>query len=138
MYLKGLFFVKVLLLILFVSCGGMSADDYLHEGQRSMRKQRTDEAFKYFEKAIEKDPSFSQAYVERARIFFVRGNIDEALEDFTKAIELDPENSDAYYGRGRLFQFRNNMPAACEDWVKARDLNHHNIEEALHMCRAYL
>ncbi|MFI3279944.1 MAG: tetratricopeptide repeat protein [Rikenellaceae bacterium] len=50
--------------------------------------------------AIEKDPVFTQAFVNRAITRSRLGNYDDALQDFEEAIELRPDQPNPYYSRG--------------------------------------
>lgn len=130
--------LKIFIAFILVSCSSMSAEDYLFEGQRSMRRQNIDEAFEFFNKAIQKDPNLSQAYLERGRAFFNKGESDKAISDFDKAIELSPDYAEAYISRGRAYQFKGDMYRACENWQKAEEHNFPGIEEYLRMCTPYL
>ncbi len=50
--------------------------------------------------AIEKNPVFTNAYVNRAITRSRLGNYDDALTDFEEAIELRPDMPNPYYSRG--------------------------------------
>jgi len=129
-------FVSSLLFLL--SCDSMSADDYVFEGQKAMKRQEVELAKSYFDKAIKRNPKFSKAYSERGKAYFNLGDNDKAIADFSKSIELSSDNADAYYGRGRVYQFLDDMESACKDWKKAEEIGYPYIDETLKMCRGYL
>lgn len=73
---------------------------------------RTDDALKYLDQAISKDPKAAQLWDVKGRLFETKQNIEKAKECFAKALEIDPQNYDALLDMGRLY---------FNDAVKAND-----------------
>ncbi|MEX1351911.1 MAG: tetratricopeptide repeat protein, partial [Desulfobacterales bacterium] len=49
-----------------------------------------DRAIVFLNKAIEKNPSFAEAYYNRGITYLEKKQFDKAISDFTKAIEINP------------------------------------------------
>jgi len=58
-----------------------------------------EEAIEHFDKAIELEPDYAEAYYNRGCIY-KDGDHRQAIRDFTKAIELRPDYAMAYVRRG--------------------------------------
>lgn len=90
------------------------ADYYYRQG---LRNNLTDysAALDNYSKAIERNPSFVDAYLRRATLSYkILKRYNEALFDFDKAIELNPDCAEAYLHRGivkcHLLKFAEALP----------------------------
>jgi tetratricopeptide (TPR) repeat protein len=54
-------------------------------------------------KAIEINPNYAEAYVNRGVLYFGQKKYELALSDYNKAIEINPNLAQAYLGRGGLY-----------------------------------
>jgi tetratricopeptide (TPR) repeat protein len=61
----------------------------------------------------------SEAYCNRGRAKYDKGDYHSALDDHTKAIEIDPRNASAYYNRGRAKVDKGDYDGAIADCTKA-------------------
>ena len=59
-----------------------------------------DKALEYFNKSIQYDPGYENAYANRGIVFCMKGNLTDGIRDFSKAIELKPGYYDALVNRG--------------------------------------
>jgi tetratricopeptide (TPR) repeat protein len=59
-------------------------------------------AGKAFTKALELDPSYTDARYNQALIFALEGKVDEAMEQLERVLQEDPELGLAHYIYGRL------------------------------------
>ena len=75
-----------------------------------------------YDKAIELNPHFTDAIVNRAANKDAAGEFAEAIVDYTAAIVLEPNNEMAYFNRGNSWFNLNNTKRACEDWHMAKKL----------------
>jgi tetratricopeptide (TPR) repeat protein len=54
-------------------------------------------------KAIQNDPNFYKAYINRGLVNYKLAFYQDAIDDFTKAIQLKPLDYKAYYNRGIVY-----------------------------------
>lgn len=91
-----------------------------------------DEAIKYYSKAIELKPDYSQAYDGRG-ICYDDGlnDFEKALSDYSKAIELNPKSGTYFFNRGALLFDNNLRKEALPDLKKADSLGKVDAKEYL-------
>ncbi len=83
-----------------------------------------DRGIAYFNKAIEINPRFAEAYYIRGRAYYYKGWYDKAIADFTKAIEINPYYTEAYNSRGHIKRRKyNNFDGAIADYTMVIELN---------------
>jgi len=81
------------------------------------------QAMSDYNKAIEIDSKFTDAYINRGNIYFQSGKFDLALSEYNKVIEVDPNNPDAYYNRGNIYYQQGNSAKAIYNYNKAIGIN---------------
>lgn len=80
-----------------IDAGEDSAQNY-HGMSTILRKlENPSAALEASQKALEKDPTFVRAHLERGNCFRLMGDKDEAELCYRKAIELDPNSGFAYF-----------------------------------------
>ena len=77
--------------ILYLGCSS-SAESWLEEAKARMKKGDLITAREAIEKALEKNPGYSEAYNLRGVINFQEKKIDEAIFDYQKSVDLKPSN----------------------------------------------
>ncbi|MEO1050782.1 MAG: tetratricopeptide repeat protein [Bacteroidota bacterium] len=120
-----------------------TAKSYTQEGIKLYENQQYSEAIINFNKAIEADVKYSQAY-------FYRGNIKDsfedrhgAMQDYNKAIDLNPKFSEALFARGNVKFLLQDYYGAIADYSKTIQLNPNHIDayykrgQAKHRLEAY-
>jgi tetratricopeptide (TPR) repeat protein len=108
----------ILILVAPFAMGAQSAPNLqsaLLLGQNAYRERKTDEAIKYFERAVEiaNDSSVTHLWLARANVQaipqanFLRQPIvaRRALTQFNRAIELEPRNVDAHEDRAIYYMY---------------------------------
>ena len=65
----------------------------------------------------------SNAYYNRGRACWKKGDNDRAIADYTKAIELDPGDSHFYLVRGIVYHSQQEYDRAIADFTKASELD---------------
>lgn len=116
----------VLISASILCCNAYSAgtgDEALKRGLEYGRSGDSDKALAEFNKAIELDPTLTEAYYDRAFIYYKQGRIKESTADFNKVLSLDPASADAYYGRALALYKTGSFDAAIADYSKAIDIN---------------
>ncbi len=69
-----------------------------------------------FNKSIQFDPLYENAYVNRGIVYCIRGKFDVAITDFNKALELKPDYFDARFNRGIAFTQTGEYDKAIADY----------------------
>ncbi|GAC1377961.1 MAG: hypothetical protein NVS4B7_00100 [Ktedonobacteraceae bacterium] len=77
-------------------------EEWLDEGNRLHNRERYDEALKAFERAIQLDAHFADAYDASADALFCLNRHQEALLAYERAIHLDPSCAHPYEGKANL------------------------------------
>ena len=63
---------------------------------------RSDIGLKYLEKALELDPNYVSAMINKGIALAKLGRYNEALRELSRAIELDPNNHKAWYNKALI------------------------------------
>ncbi len=71
----------------------ISARDYLRTAEKAMKRKDLSGALAAADRAVQSDPAYAQAYVERGDLYRRQGVRDRAIDDMQHAITLDPMNS---------------------------------------------
>lgn len=72
------------------------------DGISYFNDRKDDDARQAFDRAIELNPTFYQAYFERARLNTRVGQFDEAIADYGSVIRLKPDYADAFFNRALI------------------------------------
>ena len=79
----------VVVYLLFIVCRDKSVYHY-KRGTALAKKGEHDQAILCFDKALEINPRFVEAYCNRGVTYDKKGEYDRAISDFNKVIEIDP------------------------------------------------
>ncbi len=83
------------------------------------------QAIPYYNKAIEINPTFANAYFSRGVAYAQgTGQYDQAISDYNKAIEINPRFAKAILSRGMTYYFKGEYDKAWEDVYKAQSLGY--------------
>jgi len=74
-------------------------------------------------KAIELQPSLTQAYIKRASMQLELGDKDKAADDFEQAMAQNKDDPDIYYHRAQLHFILGEFADAAKDYQKSIDLD---------------
>ncbi len=77
-----------------------------------------EKALNDYNMAIQLDPVYSGAYLNRAVLFYNTANPQKALDDFNVLLQLDPENKDGLIGRANTLSTLGKFTEAIEDYNK--------------------
>jgi tetratricopeptide (TPR) repeat protein len=86
--------------IWFRSGATPEANRELCRGTKAMNRREFDVALEHFARAIEADPSFAEAYNQRAIIKYLQERYEESIEDCKRAVERMPHHFGAWAGMG--------------------------------------
>lgn len=133
---KFLFFRKkdimkqliILLMIIFlipITAFGTTdqSPDFFNKGMKFHQSGFHQEAEIQFNKAIELNSKFEEAYNARGIIRIYLKNYEEALTDFNTAIKLNPKYDAAFSNRGTVWTIKGDYAKAKENFDMALQLN---------------
>ena len=69
-----------------------------------------------YDQAIQLNPKYARAYVNRGSAWGNRGDLDRAIADYNQAIRLDPKDTKAYYNRGMAWEKKRSLQEALADF----------------------
>lgn len=120
-----------------------TASSYTEIGMRLYETNNYKEALISFNKAIELDSKYYQAYYMRANTKKMFEDKHGAMKDYNKTIELKPDLSEAYFERGNIKFVLQDYYGAISDYTSTIVLNENHIEalykrgQAKHQLEAY-
>jgi len=90
--------------------------------------KKYDDGFALYNKAIDLNIHFAEAYFQRAENRMLHAVVDadilrKAIRDCNIAIALKPGYAQAYVRRGFTYLLKRNSHAACADFKKAKNLD---------------
>lgn len=94
----------------------------VYKNNEPVKQQYIEKAMRDFSKAIELDPTYVGAYINRAVLLYNTGRAEQALEDFHKALALDPTNKDGLLGRANTLSTLQRFAEALPDYNKYIEL----------------
>jgi tetratricopeptide (TPR) repeat protein len=94
-------------------------------GTMFLNKKEYDRATHHFSRAIEIDPTFAEAYNQRAIVKYLTERYDESIEDCLRAIERMPCHFGAWSGMGHCYTQQGRFCEALECYSKALEINPH-------------
>ncbi len=89
---------------------------YREEGYRLQSAGKTGSALSFYQKAVEADPYYAEAYNDIGIIYEERGQLDEAERYYKKALQIDSDFIPAYTNLAFLYEERGNIREAAHYW----------------------
>jgi len=114
-----------------------NAESYNNRGIAYSKKGDSaalDRAMADYTQAIQQDPKFVPAYINRARAYRLTGDIDRAIADYTQLVQLDPKFAPAYYNRGIAYRMKGDTDRAIADYGQAIKLDPRLNDCKWHIC----
>lgn len=108
-------------------CAVCRSDIHFARGAAEDALENHDVAIEDYNNALELNPKFVQAYINRGHTKNSLGDTDGAIEDYSNAIQVDPEEGTAYFSRGSMKSKSGDYEGAIEDYNRAIE---HNSEPA--------
>lgn len=116
---SALFLLSCLFVLLPVSSVvSETPEEAYNHAAELIKQKRYEDAIPFLDHAIELNPSFAEAYYQRAYAYHELGNLDRALQDYNRTIELAP-TADAYLQRGAIFGNSRQYQKAIADYDAA-------------------
>ena len=79
-------------------------------------------SIEYFDKVINKNPNFAEAWNKRATAHFMMGNFDLSMQDISKTLQLEPRHFGALDGMSLIFIHTNQFEKAIEVYDKMLEI----------------
>jgi tetratricopeptide (TPR) repeat protein len=114
-----------------------SPEDRIKQGDAYLQKKHWQKAIACYQKAIELNPHYVDAYLRLGEVFNDRGHKDKAIVCYQKVIRLQPDNDRAHHNLGDLLNFQQRWEEAISAYRHAIELNsdfswsHNNLGDAL-------
>lgn len=93
--------------VYYIKLGLLEISQAVRKEKPEEKKQFLQEANKFFEKSIEKNKNYADAYYQMALVDEALENLDQAIEAGEKAVRINPRNSNFLLFLGRVYQKRN-------------------------------
>lgn len=119
--------------------GTEAANKAVCRGTRAMNRKDMDAALTHFSQAIELDPTFAEAYNQRAIAKYLTERYDQSIADCERAIERMSCHFGAWSGMGHCHAHEGRMADAIRCYHRALEINPHldGIREALEELRRH-
>jgi len=123
----------ILIAVLFIAgCQQeTTAKDYYQKSFQFINAGSTQDAIDLLTLAINKDPSFFEAYHNRGIMYYCEKKYEKALDDFDKAISLNKQNASAFASRGTVYDKLNKADQALMDFMMAARLGDKETQDYL-------
>jgi tetratricopeptide (TPR) repeat protein len=111
-----------------------------YKGLNAESLRQYEEAFRYYTKAIDLQPTFFYTYIRRGRIYARKKRYDKAMNDFNQSIAIDSTQHAAYYERGTVYQDIGEYKKSVEDYERAYYLYpplRQTLHESIKICEGY-
>lgn len=92
---------------------------YFFKGASYASKGQYQQAMDNYNKALEMEPNFTNAYINRGLLYRGNKQYDLALKDYTRALEIEPRSATAYNNRGVLYRIKGQYELAISDYNSA-------------------
>jgi tetratricopeptide (TPR) repeat protein len=86
-------------------------------------KGQVDKAISEYNKAIEIDPTFVWAYVNRGNVYEDNSEYDQAISEYNKALKINSKLAAAYFNRGFVYDKKGEYDKAIADYNMAIKIN---------------
>ena len=105
--------------------GNPQANHELCRGSKALNRRDYEHALEHFNRAIELDPTFAEAYNQRSIVHYLRDDFDACIGDCTKAVERMPCHFGAWAGLGHCHAHEGRLADAVRCYETALKINPH-------------
>ena len=106
-------------------CGTEPANELLTRGAAALDQRDFEQAKAHYTTAIETDPTFAEAYNQRAIVHYLQERYEESIEDCQQTIDRMPCHFGAWAGMGHCHAHRGEIADAIRCYLKALQINPH-------------
>ena len=110
-----------------VAWGNVAADEAEHKDSNSVEtNDLRDQARKAYQKALQLDPKYVDAYLSLAKLYLAMQDDAHALATLDTATKEQPKAAGLYYFRGMMYSRRKEWQPAIDNLAKAAELEPEN------------
>ena len=113
------------------------SETYNLQGENHLEKNRIKQAVRDFNHALEINPDYVDALVNRGSAYTLQSRYNDALRDFNHALEIDNKQAEIYNLRGEIYLLNKMFDQATKDFTAAIILNPMYSDAFLNRARAY-
>ena len=113
------------------------AEMYNLQGEANLDKNLIKQATRDFNHALEINPDYVDALVNRGSAYTLLGKFNDALKDFNHALDLEKKQAEIYNIRGEIYLLNKMYDEATKDFTAAIILNPMYSDAYLNRARAY-
>lgn len=103
--------------------GSCEANHEVFRGTRALNRRDFDHALTHFNRAIELDPSFAEAYNQRAIVLYLQEQYAASVEDCHHTVSRMPCHFGAWAGMGHGYAHLGRCEEAIRSYEKALEIN---------------
>jgi tetratricopeptide (TPR) repeat protein len=103
--------------------GSPEANHQVCRGTKALNRRDFEHALSHFNRAIDLDPSFAEAYNQRAIVHYLSERFEESVEDCHRAVSRMPCHFGAWAGMGHCYAHLDRHPEAIRSYEKALEIN---------------
>jgi tetratricopeptide (TPR) repeat protein len=105
-------------------------------GCASLDTNANDPAIMEYTQAITRDPNNAEAYSNRAKVYYEKGDNNRAIADYSQAITLAPNLAYTYTNRGNAYAKKGDYKRAIADYTQAITLDPNYAEAKQRLAEA--
>jgi tetratricopeptide (TPR) repeat protein len=113
------------------------SETYNLQGENHLEKNRIKQAVRDFNHALEINPDYVDALVNRGSAYTLQSRYNDALRDFNHALKIDKKQAEIYNLRGEIYLLNKMFDQATKDFTAAIILNPMYSDAFLNRARAY-
>jgi tetratricopeptide (TPR) repeat protein len=116
------------------------ANHQLARGAQALERKDYEHALKHFNRALELDPDFAEAYNQRALAAYLLERYEDSVEDCKRTVERMPMHFGALAGMGHCYAHLGKLREAIDSYERALAIHPHFecLREAIPELRARL
>lgn len=105
--------------------GSDEANHQLGRGAQALDRREFDHAIRHFDRALQIDPDFAEAFNQRALAYYFKEDYDASIRDCRETIARMPFHFGAWAGLGHCYAHQGRMQQALECYRRALEINPH-------------